>query len=173
MLHLKQILHKPYTTISSTILQIKTDLKSLGVVPQNLAFQENLGKLLYSLMLLKSIVLLMGVTSILSLLSLLKMTLKKLQELWTLTEVPGFNVQYILCRWADAVKNTILTSKKSQKHVWSEVGASHQDSTYHSLEMPGGLENMFDEEQFINDQHKRAMQAQIDSPEKRAREAGL
>jgi len=107
------------------------------------------------------------------LLSLLKMTLKKLKELWTLIEVPGYNVRYILCRWADAVKNTISMSKKSQKHVWSEVGASHQDSTYPYSEMRGGLENMFDPEEFINDQHKRAMQAHIETPEQRAREAGL
>src|SRR6056300_183407 len=147
MLHLKQTLHKSYTMISSTISQIKIDLKSLGVVPQNLAFQENLGKLLYSLMLLKSIALLMVVTFILSLLSLLKMTLKKLQELWRLTEVPGYNVRYILCLWVDAVKNTISTSKKSPKHVWSEVGASHQDSTYPYSEMRGGLDNMFDREE--------------------------
>jgi len=86
-----------------------------------------------------SIALLTVVTFISSLLSLTKTILTKLAGLWTLTRVPGYNVQYILCRWADAVKNTISTSKKSPKPVWSGVGDLHQDSTFPYSEMPGGL----------------------------------
>src|SRR6056300_412576 len=111
MSHLKQILHNIYTKISLTISTIRTQSKSLGVVPQNLALAENLGILLLSLMWLVSISLLLIATCILSLLSLLKATLMKLKRLWTLTEVPGWNVQYILCRWADAVKNMFSTLK--------------------------------------------------------------
>ena len=39
--------------------------------------------------------------------------------------------------------------------------------------MRGGLENAFDAEEYINDQQERAIKAQTDTPEKRAREAGL
>jgi hypothetical protein len=39
--------------------------------------------------------------------------------------------------------------------------------------MLGGRENEFDAEEYINEQHKRAMKARIDTPEQRAREAGL
>jgi hypothetical protein len=49
----------------------------------------------------------------------------------------GWSVLCILCRWAVAVKNTILTSKKSQKSAWNEDGDSHQDSTSVSSETPG------------------------------------
>jgi len=38
--------------------------------------------------------------------------------------------------------------------------------------MRGGLENAFDTDEFINDQHERAMKAKI-TLEQRAREAGL
>ena len=62
MLHLKQILHKNYTLILKTILKVKTDLQLLGVVPQNYLFQENLGKLLYCLILLVNITVLTAVT---------------------------------------------------------------------------------------------------------------
>src|SRR5210317_2501809 len=122
MSHLKQTLHNLYTVISTIISHLKTDLKSLGVVPQNLALVENLGILLYSLLLLISITVLTVVTCILSLLSLLKMILTKLKELWTLTEVPGYNVQYTLCRWADAVKNMPSTLKTLLKRVWQKDG---------------------------------------------------
>jgi len=39
--------------------------------------------------------------------------------------------------------------------------------------MRGGLENAFDADDFINEQHERAMKVQLDTIEKRAREAGL
>src|SRR5210317_527318 len=132
MLHLKQTLHNVYMTISTTISTIKQDLQLRGLVPQNLVFQENLGILLYCLLSLVSIAILTAVTFILSLLSLLKMILTKLAGLWTLTKVPGYNVQYILCRWVDAVKNMFSTLTKSQKRVWQKDGDLHQDYTFHS-----------------------------------------
>ena len=73
-------------------------------------------------------------------------------EPW-LTEVPGWNVQYILCQWADAVKNTPSTLRTWQKRVWREDGDSLPDYTYHSSEMPGGLKE--------NEQLRKAMQAPI------------
>jgi hypothetical protein len=39
--------------------------------------------------------------------------------------------------------------------------------------MRGGLENAFDADEFINEQHERAMKKKLDTPEVRAREAGL
>ena len=171
MLLLKQILHSPLETISELFSTIKTDLQSLGVAPQNLVLAENLGKLLYCLILLVSIVALTAVTFISSLLSLLKMTLMKLRELWTLTEVPGFNVQYILCRLADVRKSITSMLKKSPKHVWSEVGASHQDYTSAYSEMPGELEEVV---KYKNEQHEKAMKAEIKKPlDAELREKGL
>ena len=170
MLHLKQILHNLYTTISTTISTIATDLRSLGVVPQNLVSQENLGRLLLSLMLLVSIAVLMVANFILSLLWLLMTTLTKLQKLWTLTEVPGWNVRYILCRWADAVKNTPSTLKTWQKRVWKEDGDSRQDSTYHYSEMRGGRENEFDPDEFLEDEKVKQKAKTL---EDRVREAGI
>ena len=70
--------------------------------------------------------------------------------------MPGLNVQYILCQWAAAVKNTISTSKKSQTSVWKEDGDSLQDSTSAYSEMPGELKV------YKNNQHKKAMQSEID-----------
>jgi len=46
--------------------------------------------------------------------------------------------------------------KKSPKHVWSEVGGSHQDSTSAYSEMPGELD------EYINAKHENAMKAKID-----------
>ena len=138
MLHLKQIQHNIFTMTSKSILKIKTDLQSLGVVPQNLVLVENLGKLLLSLMWLVIMLASVVVTSISSLLSLIKMTLKKLQELWTLTETPGYNVQYILCRWEDVQKNITSMFKKSQKSAWKEDGDLPQGYTSAYSEMPGG-----------------------------------
>jgi len=63
--------------------------------------------------------------------------------------------------------------KKSPKHVWSEVGASHQDSTYPYSAMRGGLENMFDPEEFEKDQKQRTELDRKNSIETRARKAGL
>ena len=39
--------------------------------------------------------------------------------------------------------------------------------------MHGGLENAFDAEDYINEQHERAMKKRFDTIEQRAREAGL
>ena len=142
MLHLKQILHNTYMKISSTILTTKIELKSLGVVPQNLVLAENLGKLLLSLTLLVSISVLVIANFISSLLSLLMTTLTKLQKLWTLIEVPGWNVRYILCQWADAVKNMFSTSKKLPKHVWKGDGVLPPDFISPSLETPGELNKL-------------------------------
>jgi len=65
-----------------------------------------------------------------------------LAELWTLTRVPGYNVQYILCRWADAAKNTVSTLKTWRKPAWNEDGDSLQDSTSAYSEMPGELKEV-------------------------------
>ena len=167
MLHLKQTLHNIYTTSCSTIYKIKTDLKSLGVVPQNFQFQDNLGILLSNLMLLLSISLLTIVTFILSLLSLLKMTLMKLLELFRNIEMQISTAQFTLCRWEDVRKSITSMLKKSPKHVWSEVGGSHQDYTYHYSETHGELNTVTD---YKNKQHEKAMKAPID--EDRIRKAG-
>jgi hypothetical protein len=98
---------------------------------------------------------------------------KKFIELFTITGVPGWNVQSTLCLWADAVKNTYSTSVKWLSSVWSKDGVSRQECTSDSLEMRGGLENAFDADEFINEQHERAMKKKLDTPEVRAREAGL
>jgi hypothetical protein len=103
-----------------------------------------------------SITLLLIATCILSLLSLLKVTLMKLKGLWRLTEVPGYNVRYTLCRWADAVKNMPSTLKMSLKRVWRKGGDSPPDSIYPYSEMHGVRE------QYKNEQHEKAMKAPID-----------
>ena len=90
---------------------------------------------------------------LLSISVLLTVTFKKLPKLLKLTELPGWNVQYILCQWADAVKNTPSTLKTLLKRVWKEDGDSLPDYTYHSSEMPGGLKE--------NEQLRKAMQAPI------------
>ena len=142
MLHFKQTLHKTYMQILETISTIKTESKSLGVVPQNLVLVENVGKMLLSLVWLLNITVLLTVTCILSLLSLLKLILMKSKELLVIIRMPGYNVQYILCRWVDAVKSIPLTLKTWQKHVWQKDGDSHQDYTFHSSEMRGELNNL-------------------------------
>ena len=171
MLHLKQTLHKTYTKSLKIISSLKIDLKSLGVVPQNLALVENLGRLLLSLMWLVSISLLVIVNFISSLLSLLKVTSMKLRKLWTLTEVPGWNVQYILCRWADVVKNMLSTLKTLPKRVWQKDGDLHPDSISAYSEMPGGPNTM---SEYKNAQHEQAMKAPIKKPlDEQLREKGL
>jgi len=93
------------------------------------------------------------------------MTLTKLQELFKNTVMQALSVQYILCRLGDARKSIASMLKMSPKHVWSEVGASHQDSTYLSSEMRGALD-----EKYKNKQHEKAMKAPID--EDKIRKAG-
>ena len=132
---------------------------------QNLVSQENLGKLLSSLMLLVSILGLTVANFILSLLWLLKTTLQKLKELWTLTEVPGWNVRYILCQWAVAVKNTPSMLKTWLKRVWQKDGDLPPDSISAYSEMPGELRK------YKNAQHEKAMKAPIDQDA--LRKAGL
>jgi len=111
--------------------------------------------------------------------------LKKLLELFSFTGMPGWNVQYILCRWADVRKNIRLMFKKWRISAWKEDGDSAQDYTYHYSEMHGGPKTVYK-----NKQHERAMTAPARRPgypiyvndndeeidldlEKRAREAGL
>jgi hypothetical protein len=65
----------------------------------------------------------------------------------------------------DVQKSIASMFKTLPKHVWSEVGASHPDFTFHSLEMRGELD-----EYYKNKQHKKAMKAPID-PDK-LRKAG-
>jgi hypothetical protein len=61
--------------------------------------------------------------------------------------------------------------KKWPKHVWSEVGASHQDSTSAYSEMPGELEEVVE---YKNKQHKKAMKAPIQKNlDEELREKGL
>ena len=129
-------------------------LQSLGVAPRNLVFHENVGKMLLNLMLLVSTSVLLIATCISSLLSLVKMILQKSKKLLVLIRMPGYNVQYILCRWVDAVKNIPSTLKTCRKPAWREDGDLHQDYTFHSSEMPGELRQ--------NEQLRRAMEAPID-----------
>jgi hypothetical protein len=110
--------------------------------------------MLLSLALLMSTSVLLIVTFTLNLLLLLKVILMKLLGLFSNTGMPGWNVQYTLCRWADAVKNTPSMLKKSQKPAWSEDGDLLQDSTSAYSEMPGELKE--------NEQLRKAMQAPID-----------
>ena len=83
----------------------------------------------------------------------------KLQELWRRIELPGYNVQSILCHLEDVLKSTILTLKKLPKHVWNVVGALRPGSTSAYSGMPG--EPRYDNE-YKNEQHKTAMKAEID-----------
>jgi len=98
------------------------------------------------------------VTCILSLLSLLKMTLTKLKGLLVLIRVPGYNVQYILCHWVDAVKNTPSMLRTWQKRVWKKDGDSRPDSTYPYSEMHGALD------QVQQERLDKAMKAPIKQP---------
>jgi len=82
-----------------------------------------------------------------------------------LTKMPGYNVQYILCQWVDAVKNTPSMLKTLLKRVWQKDGDSLQDSTLAYSEMPGELR------QYKNAQHEKAMKAPIDQDA--LRKAGL
>ena len=70
-------------------------------------------------------------------------------------QMPGYNVQYTLCQWADAVKNIPSTLKTWRKPVWQEDGDSVQDSTLADSEMPGELR------EYKNAQHEKAMKAPI------------
>jgi len=56
--------------------------------------------------------------------------------------MPGWNAQYILCRWGDAVKNIPLTYRKWRNSAWRKDEDLHQDSTYLYSEMPGGLDEV-------------------------------
>jgi len=106
--------------------------------------------------------------------------LTKLHGLYKHIKMPEFNVQSILCRWEDVRKNITSMLKKSPKHVWSEVGGSHQDSTSAYSEMPGELDIDYHEHEPIRlkdlEQKERkkqldqAMQAPIDQD--RIRKAG-
>jgi len=68
--------------------------------------------------------------------------------------VPGWNVRFILCHWAAAVKNIPSTLKTWRKPAWKEDGDLLQDSTSPYSEMPGELKE--------NEQLRRAMEAPID-----------
>jgi hypothetical protein len=89
----------------------------------------------------------------------------KLKELSVLIKVPGYNVQYILCRWVDAVKNMPSTLKTWLKRVWQKDGDLPQDYTFHSSEMRGALDA-----RYKNKQHEKAMKAPIN--EDKIRKAG-
>ena len=47
------------------------------------------------------------------------------------------SVPYTLCHWAVGVKNTILTSKRSQTSVWKKDGGLHPDYISASSVTPG------------------------------------
>jgi hypothetical protein len=99
---------------------------------------------------------------------LLKTTLKKLKELWTLTEVPGYNVRYTLCRWVDAVKNMPSMLKTWLKRVWQKDGDLPQGSIYPYSEMHGALDKVQKE------RVDKAMKAPIDKNlDEQLREKGL
>ena len=147
-------------------------MKLLGVVPQNLVSAENLGRTLLTLILLVSIVVFMIVNFILSLLWLTVWTLKKSKKLLLSIGAPGSTVRYILCRWADGRKNMSLTLKRWQNFVWRKAGDSRPDSISTFSAMHGGL-SPNDLREYYNEQHKKAMTASTESPEHRARKAGL
>ena len=98
----------------------------------------------------------------------------KLKRLWTLTEVPGWNVRYILCRWVDAVKNMFSTLKMWPKRVWQKDGDLHPDSISAYSEMPGehsrDMDALYDIKKETNEQLDKAMKAPIDQD--RIRKAG-
>ena len=150
-------------TISLNISTIATELKSRGVVHPSSQYRENLGKMLSSLMSLIVTVSWMTAISILNLLSLIATILMMLIELLQHIVKKVWNVLCILCRWAVAVKNTILTSKKSQKSAWKGDGVLPQDYTSHYSEMHG-------EPKYKNAQHEKAMKAPIN--EDKIRRAG-
>src|SRR5210317_94923 len=135
----KPTLRSIYTMTSTTISTTMTEFSSLLAARQSYPFRASLGMMLLSLMLLVSIPVLMAAICTLSLLLLIRVTLMKLLELFSSTGMPGWNVQFILCRWADAVKNIPSMFKKSQTSVCNEDGDSAQDSTYRYSGMPGGL----------------------------------
>ena len=83
----------------------------------------------------------------------------KLLELYKHIETQISIAQYISCRWVDVRKSITSMLKKSPKHVWSEVGASHQGSTSAYSGMPG--EPRYDNE-YKNEQHEKAMKQPID-----------
>jgi hypothetical protein len=70
------------------------------------------------------------------------------------------------------VKNIPSTLKTWQKPAWKEDGDLPQDSTFPYSEMHGGLENMFDPEEFDKQQKARS-KSKKETLEDRAREAGL
>jgi hypothetical protein len=88
------------------------------------------------------------------------MILTKLQRLWTLTEVPGWNVRFILCHWAAAVKNIPSTLKTWRKPAWKEDGDLHQDSIYLYSEMPGELNGLnvknIDKQETLDEKARKA-----------------
>ena len=127
-----------HTKILETISTSKQGLKSLGLVPQNSVLAESLGILLSSLMWLLIIAVYLIVICILSLLSLIELILTRLGRLLKNIKPQVSNVLSILCRWVVEVKNTILTSKKSQTSVWKEDGDLLQGYTSAYSEMPGG-----------------------------------
>jgi hypothetical protein len=70
------------------------------------------------------------------------------------------------------VKNIPSTLKTLLKRVWKEDGDLPQDSTSHSLEMRGGLENAFDADEFKADEQKKQKE-KSKTLEDRVREAGI
>jgi len=124
-------------TLNTSALKDASQLHFHAV--QSSPLVENLGKMLLSLKLLANTLMYLIVTFILSLWLPIKTMLTKLLELFSYTGIPGWNVQYILCRWADAVKNIPSMFKKSRTSVCDEDGDSAPDSTYRYSGMPGGL----------------------------------
>jgi hypothetical protein len=91
-----------------------------------------------------------------------------------LIKVPGWNVQYILCRWVDAVKNMPSTLKTLLKRVWQKDGDLPPDSISAYSEMPGehsrDMDALYDIKKETNEQLDKAMKAPIDQD--RIRKAG-
>jgi len=100
--------------------------------------------------------------------------LMKLAELLTHIVQRVSTVLYTLCRSVVDRKNTILTSKKSQKPAWNEDGDLLQDSTSAYSEMPGehsrDMDALYDIKKETNEQLDKAMKAPIDQD--RIRKAG-
>jgi len=140
MSHLKQIVPKHFTQTLKNILAEVQDSKQHFLVRLNSPFLENLGEMLYSLVLLVIMPVLLTLICILNLLCLMTQILMKLYKQLKNMGKLELESLYTSCRSEDAQKNTTSTYKKSQTYVSKEDGASHQDSILAYSEMPGGLD---------------------------------
>ena len=144
MLHLKQIQRNLSDLISRHTLALKRNLKSLGVAVQNFPYQESLGMMLLSLVLLINITAFLIVTCTLNLLYVMTwmwMTLKKqlqssvLPELWH---------QFTSWLWAVRQKVTSRTENKLQNLPSKQATDIAHAFMSTSSETPGEPKNVLD-----------------------------